>query len=92
MGGSNILVPGEVKFQIFNKSWLFYLYTENVSASPLRRRRTVVQNVKKSDKKGKNEKFTSITKIINLRTSGFRFLSPNLFMPLDIFFEVINCF
>ena len=55
-------------------------------------RRTVVQNAKKSDKKGKNEKFTSITKMINLRTSGFRFLSPNLFMPLDIFFEVINCF
>ena len=55
-------------------------------------RRTVGQNPKKSDKKGKNEKFTSITKIINLRTSGFRFLSPNLFVPLDVFLEVINCF
>ena len=32
----------------------------------------------------------SITKIINLITPGFRFLSPNLFMPLDAFFEVIN--
>ena len=31
-------------------------------------RRTVVQNAEKSDKNGKNEKFTSITKIINLTT------------------------
>ena len=67
------------------------LFNENFTVKKFYRR-TVVQNVKKSDKKGKNEKFTSITKIINLRTSGFRFLSPNLFMPLDIFFEVINCF
>ena len=64
----------------------------DVKSTLIVRRRTVVQNAEKSDKKGKNEKFTSITKIINLRTSGFRFLSPNLFMPLDIFFEVINRF
>ena len=44
----------------------------------------------KIGQKGKNEEFTSIAKIINLATSGFRFLSPNLFVPLDVFLELIN--
>ena len=45
----------------------------------------------KIEQKGKNEKFISITKIINLKNLGFRFLSLNLFVPLDVFLEVINC-
>ena len=47
--------------------------------------------LKNRTKREKNEKFISIAKIINLKTSGFRFLSRNLFAPLDVFLEVINC-
>ena len=46
--------------------------------------------LKNRTKREKMKRLTSITKIFNLRTSGFRYLSLNLFEPLDVFFEVIN--
>ena len=46
---------------------------------------------KNRTKNEKIEKFTRIAKVINLKTLEFIFLSPNLFMPLDVFFREINC-